>query len=642
MNDLHSSVIPLSPDLPYEDGSEDRILQILRSATDRSAGSDELASHISDWPTRYHLSRLRQNLFRPFHFTSQHRVLEIGCGTGANIRAIAETGAEVVGVEGTYVRALAARTRCEGMKNVTIYAGDANDLPDIGLFDAVLLIGVLEYSGASVGGRGGPDQLLQTARKHLKDDGQLILAIENQLGLKYLLSYPEDHLGTPWVGIEGYRNTNGIRTWSRQQLSSLLSKNGFTDQKWLFPFPDYKLPIFVASDELFASEVGRHLAKNVLRSPVVDYSGSRALVCDSASAFQTMVDAGLGPDISNSFLILAGSSLEAQDLMRDNEVGWLSSGERRSKWRRYRTIVSTNDTLIFQSDQSQVDKITDEWLSNIKESDIPFVTGTPLDDLIVQSFGAHDLKQAREYLEMYRKYLEQHAERNDSSSSGPFSCAPSSPSVPPDFLDCTPKNLLHVDGKLEFVDREWSANSRVDLEKIWIRGLFEVASDLVHRGTIQPLDPALTTERTILTLSDLGGVSLTTEEIKKFVLETESQYQKLVSGVDSKKHLEDALTIRLSEIISLLPITTRLKQMSALEDHHAHLQISIEKLNSQLNTASQIQESQVVRIQRLTETNTRLRNEINQLKNTASFRLGNFLVRPFAAIKAPFSKSKKR
>ncbi len=57
-------------------------------------------------------------------------------------------------------------------------------------FDVVTLIGVLEYARV-YGGPGGEVKLLQQARSYLKPDGLLVLAMENQLGLKYFAGIPE-------------------------------------------------------------------------------------------------------------------------------------------------------------------------------------------------------------------------------------------------------------------------------------------------------------------------------------------------------------------------------------------------------------------------------------------------------------------
>ena len=57
----------------YRDGSEERILEVLRGAADRSCDSDELAAAITDWPSRYHLSRQRASLLRPLRAPSSRR-----------------------------------------------------------------------------------------------------------------------------------------------------------------------------------------------------------------------------------------------------------------------------------------------------------------------------------------------------------------------------------------------------------------------------------------------------------------------------------------------------------------------------------------------------------------------------------------
>ena len=112
MSDRESpEVRVISDDVSYSDSAEGELLDILGSAHDRSTQSDELASHIHDWPTRYHLSPLRANLLTPLTVNAGDRVLEVGCGTGVNVRAMAERGAKVVGIEGTRARAAVAIAR---------------------------------------------------------------------------------------------------------------------------------------------------------------------------------------------------------------------------------------------------------------------------------------------------------------------------------------------------------------------------------------------------------------------------------------------------------------------------------------------------------------------------------------------------
>jgi len=141
--------------IPYRDGSEERILEVLTAASDRSSDSDELAAAITDWPSRYHLSRQRASLLRPLRLGPGLRILEIGAGTGVLSRYLAETGAQVVALEGSVERARAAATiarmACERAK-------ERNPSDD---WVRPTLIGMAFDSGDVVAAEELYDQLLQ-------------------------------------------------------------------------------------------------------------------------------------------------------------------------------------------------------------------------------------------------------------------------------------------------------------------------------------------------------------------------------------------------------------------------------------------------------------------------------------------------
>jgi len=569
-------VIQISPDLEYQDGSEDIILRTLINANDRSVGSDELAEAIVDWPTRYHFSRLRQELFMPFKIEEGTRVLEIGCGTGVNVRYFAELGAEVVGVEGTLTRARAARVRCEGMQNVTIFAGDANVLPDLEAFDLVLLIGVLEYSGARGGGDGTPEKLLATASKFLKSDGALILAIENQIGLKYLLSYPEDHLGIPWVGPEGYREASGIRTWSRAGLKNLLKENGFSSQNWFYPYPDYKLPNFVASEDLYTNSLGKSALKSILRAPVVDYSAGSQLACDPVWASQTMIDADIGPDVSNSFLVLAGKQENSQKKFIDRGLGWLASGERLSQWRTRRLLVESNGKLTFElnSKTSADESSTSSWLKHVNHDNVPYVEGEVLEDEIIRGFVLNNLESVKDSLDIYFQFLRKNAVSlsNADEIENPFVVQESIGLLDESMLDCIPKNLiLDTENTLHFIDKEWQTFGKVSLELVWYRGMTELAIRIMKTATPTPFGPLATVNDLVYSLSSMIGAPCSPSIMKQY-LDAEIELQRIVSGYNSASaiHERQNMTIR-----------TVFKSNSSLSKyrHLAHLATHIEGLN---------------------------------------------------------------
>jgi len=189
-------------DFAYSDGEniEATLYQILRDAKDLSSASAELQAQIIDWPTEYHLSQTRANLLRPLNLSGVTRVLELGCGCGSISRYLGEIdGVQVDSVEGSAKRAALAALRCRDLENVRVSVANFNDVEiPSDYYDLVLFVGVTEYAGR-FSERATDQQALQDllalARKATSKSGVTLIAIENRLGLKYMLGANEDHYG---------------------------------------------------------------------------------------------------------------------------------------------------------------------------------------------------------------------------------------------------------------------------------------------------------------------------------------------------------------------------------------------------------------------------------------------------------------
>ncbi|MBI5106625.1 MAG: class I SAM-dependent methyltransferase, partial [Solirubrobacterales bacterium] len=231
----------------YLDGAEGYLLEVFGAVERRGPHDDEVEPLIRDWPSLYHLSPYRWALLDCLDVPAGIDVLELGAGCGAVTTWLAQEGRRVTAVEGSALRAQVIRARCAGLDGVTVRQGDAVTLEGEEDADLVTLIGVLEYapSFGAAAGRSPEDAaraMLATARRHVRPDGALVIAIENRLGLKYLAGHAEDHAGQPYVGVEGYHRHSPAITWSRTELVDLVRGAGFDDVEVLLPFPDYKLP----------------------------------------------------------------------------------------------------------------------------------------------------------------------------------------------------------------------------------------------------------------------------------------------------------------------------------------------------------------------------------------------------------------
>jgi len=270
------------------------LLELFKSGGDVSAKLEKDGR----WPALYHLSPDRRNLLEWFPFRREGRLLEIGAGCGALTGFFAERVGGVAAVELSLKRSRIVYERCRSFDNLEVMAGNISDLSFEKKFDYVTLIGVLEYARMFIAGKNPARRLIETAGNLLKPDGILMLAVENRFGLKYFAGAREDHSGRPFESIEGYRADSPAETWGRAGLANILRQAGFAGQKFYYPYPDYKLPDEIFSDD-YLPDPG-HLLQN---SP--NYDRDRYLIFNEKTALLDIVAEGKFPFFSNSFLVLA-------------------------------------------------------------------------------------------------------------------------------------------------------------------------------------------------------------------------------------------------------------------------------------------------------------------------------------------------
>jgi SAM-dependent methyltransferase len=96
------------------------------------------------------------------------RALEVGCGAGWMLHALAHRGWQVLGLERTPEQAAFA----SGELGVPVMVGGIERLPELGSFDLIFLFHVLEHLDA-------PAAALRACAERLKPGGRLIVAVPN-------------------------------------------------------------------------------------------------------------------------------------------------------------------------------------------------------------------------------------------------------------------------------------------------------------------------------------------------------------------------------------------------------------------------------------------------------------------------------
>jgi len=288
----------------YSDGAiEDEILSIVKSAS--RIEYPKLIEEKGSWPILYHLSPLRANIVDWLPIDKSHKVLEIGSGCGAITDKLSEKAGEVTCVDLSARRSHINAYRNQDRDNITIHVGNFSDIePELPFdYDYVCLIGVFEYAQSYMGTKTPYEDFMNIMLKHVKDNGCLVIAIENKFGLKYWAGCKEDHVGTYFSGLEGYPDGGSARTFTRKGLEKIMQNCGVEEYSFYYPYPDYKFPTVIYSDRRMPT-VGE------LTNNMRNFDRDRMVLFHEKYVFDGIIEDRLFDLFSNSYMVVIGKEPE--------------------------------------------------------------------------------------------------------------------------------------------------------------------------------------------------------------------------------------------------------------------------------------------------------------------------------------------
>jgi hypothetical protein len=384
-------------------------------------------------------------------------VLEIGAGCGSITRFLGECCAHVCALESSYKRISILRDRCRDLTNVVPICCNFTEIEFHSPFDLIVIVGALEYAGMFFPDQPNPwSHFLELASQLLQPNGLMILAIENQFGLKYFAGSPEDHTGRPYEGIEGYSPSSPVRTFGRRHLTSLLQNLGFASCVYL-PLPDYKLPRVILNSEFSQAKLNLSQWYDAFR-PDSTFATTLTLM--------QLENNGLLCEAANSFLVLA-----SKDPSAVSSPGWAAAAYSLHR----KPCFQTSTHLRHTDGHFLVEKVP-LFQSTVQEDPAPRVTqsvgiaayvrGEKLSIFMLRALryqSARTERHAADLMKEWLAFLRSNATNSDESLNA---------TLPGNFIDCTPFNLMRNETGLHYVDQEWSLASEVTLEWVLFRGLY--------------------------------------------------------------------------------------------------------------------------------------------------------------------------
>ncbi len=508
----------------YSEGaqSEEYLENVFRKVSDLSSHSSELERYIKDWSSEYHLTVKRAQLFAGFDFTPSLKVLEVGCGCGAITRYLGETFNEVVSVEGSINRARLARLRTKDLGNVSILCAPFQEIEFTRKFDIIFCVGVYEYSASFVSGDDPYDTVLSYFSEMLTSNGIVVIAIENQFGLKYFSSSREDHTGTMFEGLEGYHtHGNAVKTFGKHELENKLKKY-FSTIKFYYPFPDYKLPDCIISDDfLSGSSAGELVSQFKSR----DYCGEMESLWDESLVTLELSRNGMLPFFSNSFLIFAGKSEIVGASF--NQLAVMASPQRNYKFRTLtRVYTNVNGEVEVVKKALSGDKVVTVGKLNFVESHSVWKDSHSLQTIIYEKCKLHgaDLESIFKPCKAWIEFLEGMSEfiGGDKYLSG-------------EYIDCIWSNCFPDSVGITMIDKEWVWQEKIRMNIIILRSIFYFLYKLEKAPNLPKTLRMRNGKRLITLIAKNMGIDLKTEDFIDF-LKLESNFLSIVFGSKQQRH----------------------------------------------------------------------------------------------------------
>lgn len=534
--DIGVWAMPNYVSIKYSDGddTEKRIADVIAKSDDISVLSTELLANCVDWPSTYHLSSNRANLLRPLAelFSPGRDVLEIGAGCGAITRYLGECGANVLALEGTVRRAQIARSRTRNLANVSVLAEHFNEFKVAQKFDVITLIGVLEYSNLYVKDKNPVDAVLAKVKKLLKPNGVLIIAIENQLGLKYFAGSPEDHVGVPMYGIEDCYTDSSVITFGKAELTSKISSAGMPHQAWWYPFPDYKLPTALVSEQVLKSaDICQKMNSLISSSFDADPQMPRSPFFAMDRVWNTLSRNGLASDFSNSFLIVAGSNT-ASIFLKSKDVAYHYATTRLPSFAKQIGFEVAQDGNVLLNEAllqpgAKLEKMSSPLQMKL-DVDRCFIEGVTWTQQLKADLFKEDWNQKT--IELWaRVWLKELLKLANINSEG----VNAKTLVSGELIDAIPQNLiLTKSNALVFIDQEWIFSDNLELGFLVYRGILGSIGKI---GAILPTTEKIELETRKLVSNIMGelGFEATSKMIAEYDVK-ERYFQELATGVSRR------------------------------------------------------------------------------------------------------------
>lgn len=274
------------------------------------------------------LSEIRENILNWYEFKENSTILELNANFGELTGLLCKKAQKVVSIESSKDKADIIAKRHQNKENLELVVGNFLEIDIQEKFDYIVIIGMAKNL----------KETLEYAKKHLKDDGTILLAVNNKFGVKAWITTKET------AKVVNNDNT----AISKRNLEELL--NGM-NYKIYYPLPDYKLPNIIYTDNCMPT------IQNIYRD--VTYKDENVNFKEVDAYYEIIKN---NPDdfkyFANSFFV----EISNKELT-ENNIRFITFSNMRKDEYRIKTIVKEKEVY-----KTSVNEKSKKHIENIKEN----------------------------------------------------------------------------------------------------------------------------------------------------------------------------------------------------------------------------------------------------------------------------------
>lgn len=162
-------------------------------------------------------------------------------------------------------------------------------------FDVILMANVLRHSGDLC----DSTEVLLSCKKCLSDGGQIIVACDNPLGMRYWAGMNQGKSGEMsfFSRIQGVDTEASSYEFTKSELEKMIVDAGLVCDEFYYPYPNTAFPMAIYSDS-YLPHKGELNINNY-------YMGVEHMeLFNQTKAYDTVISEGMFPFFSNSYMVM--------------------------------------------------------------------------------------------------------------------------------------------------------------------------------------------------------------------------------------------------------------------------------------------------------------------------------------------------